>query len=133
MASRNNLTLNVKKTVFMCFSKKLKIKVLNKEIKDVNVVSFLVVLDSQLKFDKHINRLSKAVKINLICFKLIRCYITTEAAHLLLHAMIVSRISYCIKAWSQTSDPLIRKIEMLYNWALKIVDKSQINAITVIS
>ncbi len=40
----------------------MKIKVLNEEIGEVNEVSFLgVVLDSQLKNDKHINRLSKTV------------------------------------------------------------------------
>ncbi len=31
--------------------------------------------------------------------------------------------SYCITVWSQTSDSLIRKIEMLYNRALKLMDK----------
>ncbi len=68
LLQENNPTLNVKKTVFMCFSnrnkteKKMKIKVLNEEIGEVNEVSFLgVVLDSQLKNDKHINRLSKTV------------------------------------------------------------------------
>ncbi len=91
--------------------KKKKIKVLNEEIEEVNEVSFLgVVLDSQLKNDKHINRLSKTVKMKLNCFKLIRCYIVAEAAHLFLYAMILSRISYCITGWSQTSDSLIRKI-----------------------
>ncbi len=71
----NNLTLNVNKTVFMCFSnrkktEKVTIRVFNEEIEEVTEVCFLgVVLDSQLKFDKHIKRLSKIVKMNLNCFK----------------------------------------------------------------
>ncbi len=71
----NNLTLNVNKTVFMCFSnrkktEKVTIRVFNEEIEEVTEVCFLgVVLDSQLKFDKHIKGLSKIVKMNLNCFK----------------------------------------------------------------
>lgn len=63
------------------------------------------------------------VRINLNCFRLIRKYISIEAAHVFIHAMILSHISYCITVWTQTSDSLIKKIEMLYNRALKIMDK----------
>ncbi len=104
----NNLTLNVKTTVFMCFSnrkkiEKVKIRVFNEEIEEVTEVRFLgVVLDSQLKFDKHIKGLSKIVKINLNCFKLIRHYIMTEAAHLFLHSMFF--FSYLILYYSLVSN-----------------------------
>lgn len=59
----NHLTSNVKKTVFMRFyNRKQKekeiIQVNNKEIEEVDEFNFLgIVLDSQLKFDKHIKKL----------------------------------------------------------------------------
>ncbi len=57
----SNLTLNIKKTVSMCFSLKRKVndsfivKLDEDEIKEVSDFKFLgVILDAQLKFDKRV-------------------------------------------------------------------------------
>ena len=106
----NHLTLNLKKTVSMCFSMRRKakdkfiIKIDQEEIKEVSDFKFLgVILDSQLKFDKHVKKLCKTVKTNMNCFRMIRHYIPLKAAQLFMHAMIFSHLSYCVTVWSQAS------------------------------
>lgn len=53
----NRLTLNIEKSVFMCLSNRkqnVKIRDHDEEMEEVDEFNFLgVVLDSQLKFDKH--------------------------------------------------------------------------------
>ena len=128
----NHLTLNLKKTVSMCFSMRRKakdkfiIKIDREEIKEVSDFKFLgVILDSQLRFDKHVKKLCKKVKINLNCFRMIRHYIPLKAAQLFMHAMIFSHLSYCVTVWSQASESTVKPIKSLYKQALKIMDQKQ--------
>lgn len=51
-----------------------------------------VILDSNLTFKKHIQKVSNTIKFNLQNYKQIRSYITTEAAKSYLHCMIFSHI-----------------------------------------
>ena len=129
---RNNLTLNLKKTVAMSFSIRrrvnceLNIKIDQEVIEEVSDFKFLgVILDSQLKFDKHIKKLSKTLKTNLNCFRMTRQYIPLYAAQLFMHAMVFSHMSYCVTVWSQASQTTIKPITSLYKQALKIMDKKQ--------
>ncbi len=46
-----------------------------------------VILDPQLQFDKHIKKISKAVKTNLNCFKWIINYVPIQTAQLFMHTM----------------------------------------------
>ena len=127
---RNHLTLNYKKTVSMCFSirekvlDKFHITIDAKEIDVVNDFKYLgVTLDSRLKFDIHIKKLSKTVKTSLNCFRLIRSCLSFKAAHLYLHAMVLSHLSYCITSWSQATDSTIKPLFSLYKQALNILDQ----------
>ena len=127
---RNHLTLNYKKTVSMCFSirekvlDKFHITIDAKEIDVVNDFKYLgITLDSQLKFDIHIKKLSKTVKTSLNCFRLIRSCLSFKAAHLYLHAMVLSHLSYCITSWSQATDSTIKPLFSLYKQALNILDQ----------
>ena len=80
-------------------------------------------LDAHLKFDKHIKKISKLVRLNLFTFRLIRDCLTFEAANIYLHSMIFSHLGYCVTAWSQASLSVIKPLERLYNRALKILGK----------
>ena len=97
----NRLTLNYKKTASMCFSIKIKanensrVKIDEIEIDQVDEFKFVgVILDSQLKFNRHVKKLCKTVKTILNCFRLIRQYIPLKAAQQFMHAMIFSHMSY---------------------------------------
>ncbi len=129
----NHLTLNYKKTVSVCFSIKKKananygVKINEIEIDQVDEFKFLgVILDSQLKFDRHVKKLCKTVKINLNCFRLIRQYIPLKAAQQYMHAMIFSHLSYCITVWGQANQTTLVPIRSLYKQALKIMDQKPI-------
>lgn len=92
----------------------------NENIQTVTEFKYLgLVLDSQLKFDKHIKKISKTIQSNLNCFKLIRHYIPNQAALLYMHAMIFSHISYCLTVWAQVAPTATKHICSLYNQALK--------------
>jgi len=56
-----------------------------------------IVLDSQIKFDKHKKKLSKMVRINLNSFKIIRQY------------LIRAFVLFVITVWTQTSESLFKK------------------------
>ena len=86
----------------MCFSIKRKanensrVKIDEIKIDQVDEFKFLgVILDSPLKFNRHVKMLCKTVKSNLNCFCLIRQYIPLKAAQQFMHAMIFSHMSYC--------------------------------------
>lgn len=131
---QNQLVLNFTKTVSMCFSiKKLDLKgrfnvnIQNKQINPVTEFKYLgLVLDPQLKFDKHIKKIFKTTQSNLNCFKLIRSFIPHQAALLYMHAMIFSHISYCMTAWAQATPTATKCIRSVYNRAIKIMDKKPI-------
>lgn len=90
----------------------------------VNEFKYLgITLDPQLKFDTHIKKLSKTVKTSLNCFRLIRSCLSFKAAHLYLHAMVLSHLSYCIAAWGQATDSATRPLFSLHKQALKILDQ----------
>lgn len=118
----------------MCFSSgrrptstALNIKINNKPINQVTEVKYLgLVLDEHLKFDKHIKKISKTVRLNSYTFRLIRDCLSFHAAKIYLHSMILSHIGYCVTAWSQASLSVVKPLERLYNRALKILGKRPI-------
>ena len=132
--SKDQLVLNLSKTVSMCFSiKKINpeqsfhINLQNVKIQTVTEFKYLgLVLDPQLKFVKHIKKISKTIQSNLNCFKLIRHYIPNQAALLYMHAMIFSHISYCMTVWAQAAPTATKRICSLYNQTWKIMDKKTV-------
>ena len=127
--SLNRLTLNMKKTVSMCFSirahpAQLRVLSQGQEVEVVDECKFLgVILDPRLKFDKHVKMVCKSVRTNLNCFRLIRHCIPLEAAQLYLHGMIFSKLSYCVTVWSQAPPTVMLPLTILYKQAIKIMAK----------
>lgn len=82
-----------------------------------------IILDSKLKFKKHIKKVINTVKFSLFNFRFIRPYLSTEAALLYMHTMIFSHLLYCITSWSQTGSTTFHQLDTLYKHALKTLDK----------
>ena len=107
------LTLNVKKTVGMFFTKSYKPKkmpdifVNGEKISIATDLKYLGVhLDQTLSFKKHIKKLCNSIKYNISSFRHIRNSLTTEASFMYFNALIISHIPYCLSQHSNHSDLL---------------------------
>ena len=79
-----------------------------------------VILDSQLTYKLHIDKLTKQLKQRLYVFQQIRPYLTLTLAHLYLNAVVLSKMSYCLPIWGLTAAETLKPIKQLYNRAHKI-------------
>lgn len=127
----SHLSLNVKKTVSMCFSIRnrplsdiFEVQIKKEVIEVVNEVKYLgIILDNNLKFDNHVKYICKKVKPNINCFRFIRRDLSCHTAKLYMHAMIFSHLSYCITSWSQASPSKLKPIFSIYKQTIKIMDR----------
>ena len=94
------------------------------EIELVSHFKYLgVILDSNLTFKKHIKKVSNTIKFNLQNVKLIRPFLTVNAAKSYLHSMILSHIEYCFTNWLFACATNLKPIEQLYKRAIKVFDR----------
>ncbi len=130
----SHLTLNVKKTVSMCFSIRnrpardvFEVRLKNEVIEVVNEVMYLdIILDKNLKFDSQVKNICKKLKPNLNCFCIIRSDLSGQTAKLYMHGMIFSHLSYCTTSWSQTSSTTLKPIVSLYKQAIKVMNQKPV-------
>ena len=127
----SQLTIDVKKTVSMCFSIRnrpitdvFEVRIKNELIESVNEVKYLgIILDQNLKFVTQIKYVAKKAKLNLNCFRFIRRDLSCQTAKLFMHAMIFSHLSYCITSWSQASSTALKPIFSIYKQTIKVMDR----------
>ncbi|XP_061607052.1 small fragment nuclease isoform X1 [Phyllopteryx taeniolatus] len=124
------LQLNVSKTVGMYFTKTNRVSpdpdilVNGEKMQIVSQYKYLgLIIDSQLSFKAHIDKLCKNIKLNLANFRAIRNEMSTEAAKIYLHSMILSHFNYCITSWSQAGQNAKKPLEVLYKQVIKVMDK----------
>ncbi len=82
-----------------------------------------VIVDSKLKFDAQINKMSKTIKTNLNCFRMIRPCICLKVAQVFMHAIILSHMNYCAIIWGQASQSAVNPVMSLYKQTLKVMDQ----------
>ena len=58
-------------------------------------------IDTNLSFKTHIRKVCNKVKFNLSNFRYIRNFLSTAAAELYLHSMVLSHINYCLISCSE--------------------------------
>ncbi|XP_061653107.1 uncharacterized protein LOC133488791 isoform X2 [Phyllopteryx taeniolatus] len=124
------LQLNVSKTVGMYLTKTNRVSpdpdilVNGEKMQIVSQYKYLgLIIDSQLSFKAHIDKLCKNIKLNLANFRAIRNEMSTEAAKIYLHSMILSHFNYCITSWSQAGQNAKKPLEVLYKQVIKVMDK----------
>lgn len=130
------LSLNVKKTLSVCFSSRAKtpteelnLEINGQKIKQVPQIKYLgLVLDSHLNFESHIKKVCGVAKANLYTFKVIRDCLPFHAAQIFMHSMIFSHINYCITSWSQANVTATMPLKRIYNRAAKILAKKPIRS-----
>ena len=132
--NQNCLQLNVSKSVCMFFSKtkihcpEPEVVVDGERLRVVSDFKYLgVLIDNNLTFKEHIKKVSKCVKFNLSNFRHIRSCMSTKAALMYMHSMILSHITYCLTTWSQASNTALKPLLSLYKKTLKVLDRKSNN------
>ena len=80
-----------------------------------------ITLNSELKFDKHINKICNTVNKKLNALHPTGSHMSLDKQKMLLRAFIESQFSYCPLIWMFHSRTLNNKINRLHEKALRIV------------
>ena len=130
----NKLTLNLKKTKFMLFSKKklkknnekkFKININKYSIKQVSEMKYLgVIMDNKLNWHNHIQYIcTKVAKAAGIIFK-IRNKAPQNVIMLLYHSLVGTYLRYGIASWGSAKTTALSKLRSLQNKVVRYITHS---------
>ncbi len=127
------LQLNISKTVCMFITKTKNLSVVpdvsvsGERLQVVSEYKYLgVLIDSKLSFKVQVKKVCNRVRFSLSNFRFIRDYMSSDAALMYMHSMIISHITYCLTTWSQASITTLKPLESLYKQSLKTLDKKSV-------
>ena len=127
---RNSLLLNPDKTKLLVIgvpqlTKTLPtqtITLMGKHIEPVTTAKDLgVYIDNSLNYNDHINKISSSCIYNLIMINRIKYLLDKKTILLLIHSFVFNKLLYCSSVWSNTSKKNIKKLQLLQNFAARIV------------
>ena len=127
---KNKLKINEEKTEFLIVGTSQQrskmqfdsISVGGLKIKSSPVVKNLgVYLDEELTMETHIRHICNSCYHFLGNIRLIRRYLTVSSAKTIVHSVISSRIDYCNSLFIGISEYLIKKLQLVQNYAARIV------------
>ena len=99
---------------------KLTIKVNNQELKQVTSEKLLgVVLDENLHWREHVNRVYKKITSNLALLRRIKQYLPQWSRILFYNAYIMPHLDFCVTVWGNCSD--MTKLLKLQKQAARII------------
>lgn len=126
----NLLTINFEKTKYITFSclnrnlpdyETLKIDE-NYEIERTDYIKYLgIIIDRHLRWDKHIDNLSRNLRCLLYKFRLLRTFLDTTKLKMVYHALVSSRLNYGIIGWGGAMNTHLKKISIIQKKILKII------------
>ena len=93
-------------------------------IKD-KVTSLGVVLDSDLSFEPHINKITKSSFFRLRNINKVRDLASQQDAETLVHAFVTSGLDYCNALFSGLPKKLIDKLQLIQNSAARILTRTR--------
>ena len=97
-------------------------KIKDKTIQSTNEVEILgVVMDENLKFEKHISNLCQSASGQLHSIIRLNRYLKPVAKKLAINSFVLSNFSYCPLVWNFSSSILLNKIEKIQEKALRLI------------
>ena len=124
----NKLSLNVKKTHYMVFTKKMvarnviTIKMNGQAINEVNKTEFLgVIIDNKINWKDHIKYIAGKVSQGVGMMIKARQYLRKEGLLSLYHTLIYPYFTYCNLIWASTYVSKLSKLIRLQNAVLRIM------------
>ena len=128
----NKLSLNTTKTDFMLigsthnntkFDNLLAIRVGNELIRRTHANKYLgLIVDDTLKWDLHIDYISKKIKKNIGVMKHVKSCIPKESLEMLYKTLVEPYLRYCNTTWGKCAQQLICKLQTLQNRAARVVN-----------
>ena len=80
-----------------------------------------VIIDSHLKWDKHVEFLIKKLRGLLPKFKLCKQFCDIEQLKVLYHALVRSHLTYGIIGWGGITNHYLSRLEVVHKWIIKIM------------
>ena len=127
----NKLTLNVSKTEYMIIGSRHnlskinmdpKIKIGGESISRVKTTKSLgMVIDDKLKWEDHIDSISRKVSSGIGAIKLIKSYVPKDCLNQIYNALVQPYFDYCSLVWQNCKLELQLKLQKLQNRAARII------------
>lgn len=131
---RNSLLINPGKTKFLLFGSPQLLKnftegfslnFLGKTLHPVFSAKDLgVIIDAHLKFDEHISKLVSSCISKLCQINRIRHLLDQETSTLIVQTLVLSKLFYCSSVWSGTAAKNIKKLQLVQNFAARVISKT---------
>ena len=126
----NHLLLNPDKTKLVIFGTRqlvsklpdVTVPFLGQQLYPVSSVKDLgVILDSGLTFNNHISSLSSSLLLSLCQISRIHHLLSKEVLYIMINSIVLSKLFYCSVVWSGTYKQNIHKLQLLQNFAARIL------------
>ena len=131
----NQLLINPDKTKFMLIgtrqlinrhSSDFSVSFLGKSLTPVDSAKDLgVIIDSHLTYDNHISYLVSSCLSKLVQINRVKSSFDKETLMLVISSLVFSKMFYCSTVWSNTSSTNIKKLQLIQNFACKIITGSR--------
>ena len=127
---RNSLLLNPDKTKLLVIGvpqltktlPTLSVTLMGKKIEPVTTAKDLgIYIDKSLNYNDHINKISSSCIYKLIMINRISYLLDRKSLLPLIHSFVFNKLLYCSSVWSNTSKKNIKKLQLLQNFAARIV------------
>ena len=126
----NSLLINPDKTKLIVFGTKqmlsrlddFKLSLLGKELTPCDSVRDLgIYVDSQLSYDEHISKTLSSCPSRLCQINKVKHVFDQKTLKLVINALLFSRLFYCSSVWSNTAKKNVNKLQLVQNFAARIV------------
>ena len=84
-----------------------------------------VILDSDLNFNSHFNKVTRTAFLHLRNMAKVRPFLNQRDAEVLTHAFITSRLDYCNSLFTGLTKTSIRKLQIIQNTAARILTNTR--------
>ena len=130
----NHLLINPDKTKLLLFGTRqlvskltdVTVPFLGQQLRPVSSAKDLgVILDSGLTFNDHILSLSSSLLFSLCQISRIRHLFSKEVLYIMINSIVFSKLFYCSAVWSGTYKQNIHKLQLLQNFAARILTETK--------
>ena len=130
----NKLTLNTTKTEFMLIGTRQRLSTLRNHPKPqingtpidevTSAKSLGVLIDSNLSWDEHINKITKKIAQGIGAIKRVRDFLPRTTLHTIYNALVQPHFDYCNVVWGNCGATLHDKLQKLQNRAARVLTYS---------